>query len=520
MSEFALKTALPTYLRNEQQRIEKIAADAGLDFFPIVFEILTYDQMNEIAAYGGFPNRYPHWRFGMEYERLAKSYEYGLSKIYEMVINNNPSYAYLLEGNSLVDQKLVMSHVCGHVDFFKNNYCFRATDLDTGGRTVDPAVRRADYDPNRRWIDKMANHGSRVRRHVARQGIAKVEEFVDYCLSLENLVDLHAAFSGRRVIKDPDVEEKAVEIPRLRAGRDYMENFINPAEYLEDQRLKIAAEREKAKKFPEHAERDVLQFLMDYAPLERWERDVLEVIREEAYYFAPQWQTKIMNEGWATYWHSKLMTEKILDATEIIDYADHASGVLATSGGRLNPYKLGVELYRNIEERWDKGQFGKEWEECDDLEAKRNWNLRLGLGKKKILEVRALYNDVTFLDEFLTPDFCRDQKLFSFSWSNRNERFEIESREFKAIKEKLLFQMTNGGNPFIYVEDANFENRGELLLRHDHQGLDLRQDYAKEVMRSLVRVWKRPVNLSTITEGKPTLLRYDGKEHASRNARP
>ncbi len=207
-----------------------------------------------------------------------------------------------------------------------------------------------------------------------------------------------------------------------------------------------------------------------------------------------------------SFWHSRLMTTKILNASEIIDYADHNAGVMATSGGRLNPYKLGVELYRNIEERWDKGQFGKEWEECDDLEAKKNWNLRLGLGRKKIFEVRALYNDVTFIDEFLTPDFVREHKLFSFAWSNRNERFEIESREFRSVKEKLLFQLTNGGNPFIYVEDANFDNRGELLLRHDHQGLDLRQDYAKEVMRSLLRIWKRPVNVMTVAEGKPVML--------------
>jgi len=282
----------------------------------------------------------------------------------------------------------------------------------------------------------------------------------------------------------------------------------------------MEAEKEKSKKYPEHPERDVLRFLLDHAPLERWEHDTLEVIREEAYYFAPQWQTKIMNEGWASYHHSKLMTEKILDASEIIDYADHNAGVLATSGGRLNPYKLGVELYRNIEDRWNRGQFGKEWDECDDLEAKRNWNLRLGLGKKKIFEVRALYNDVTFLDEFLTPEFCREHKLFSFDWSNRNERYEIVTREFKAVKEKLLFQMTNGGNPFIYVEDANFDNRGELLLRHDHQGLDLRQDYAKEVMKSLVRVWKRPVNVMTVAEGKHVTLRYDGKEHSTRSQRP
>jgi len=515
MSEFALKTALPPYLRAEQEKISKIAAQAGLDFFPTVFEILTYDQMNEIAAYGGFPNRYPHWRYGMEYERLSKSYEYGLSKIYEMVINNNPSYAYLLEGNSLVDQKLVMAHVYAHVDFFKNNYCFRSTDLDTGGRTVNPAARPANYDPNRRWIDKMANHGARVRKHVARWGINRIEEFVDHCLSIENLIDPHAAFSGKRTRPDPDADDSAPEIPRLKS-KDYMESFINPEEYLEEQRQKMAAQKEKAKRFPEHPERDVLAFLLEHAPLERWERDVLEVIREEALYFTPQMQTKIMNEGWATYWHSKIMTEKVLDASEIIDYAENAAGVLATSGGRLNPYKLGVELFRNVEERWDKGQFGKEWEECDDLEAKKNWNLRTGLGKKKLFEVRALYNDVTFIDEFLTPDFCRDQKLFSFGWSNRNERYEIESREFKQVKEKLLFQLTNAGNPFIYVEEGNYENKGELLLRHDHQGVDLRTDYAREVLRSLVRVWKRPVNLLTVLESKPTLLRYDGKEHSSR----
>ncbi len=518
MTEFALKTSLPQYLRAEQLKIEAIAKGYGLDLFPLIFEILTYDQMNEIAAYGGFPNRYPHWRFGMEYEQLAKSYEYGLSKIYEMVINSNPSYAYLLEGNSLVDQKLVMAHVCGHVDFFKNNFTFRSTDLDATGR-IDPVRKVEGYDPNRRWIDKMANHGSRIRRATERHGIQKVEEFIDHCLSLENLIDPWGPFLGRHKETPDDVEHGEIEVPRLRS-KDYMESFINPPEYLDEQRKKIEEEREREKRFPERPERDVLMFLLTHAPLERWERDVLSVIREEAYYFMPQMQTKIMNEGWASYWHSRIMTEKVLDATEIIDYADHNAGVLATSQGRLNPYKLGVELYRHIEERWNKGQFGREWEECDSLEAKKHWDLRLGLGRRKIFEVRSLYSDVTFIDEFLTPEFCRDHKLFGFGWSNRNERFEIDSREFKPIKDKLLFRLTNAGNPFIYVEDANFENRGELLLKHEHQGVDLRADYAKETLRSLVRIWKRPVSLTTIIEGKQTIVRYDGREHSSRSSKP
>jgi stage V sporulation protein R len=517
MTQFAIKTSLPRYLRAEQDKVEAVAKDYGLDFFPVVFEMLTYDQMNEIAAYGGFPNRYPHWRFGMEYERLSKSYEYGLSKIYEMVINNNPSFAYLLEGNSFTDQKLVMCHVYGHVDFFKNNFSFRGTDLDATGQVVDP-IRRTDieYHPNRKWVDKMANHATAIRRVVDRHGIHKVEEFIDTCLSLENLIDAYSRFVVRSREPTIDEEPSEFEIPRLRA-KDYMEDFINPEEFLEEQKKKIEAERDKMKKYPPEPVQDVLRFMLENAPLERWERLILGIIREEAYYFVPQMQTKVMNEGWASFWHSKLMTERVADATDIIDYAENNAGVMSTSGGRLNPYKLGVELFRHIEERWDKGQFGREWDECDDLDQKRNWDLRLGLGRKKIFEVRSLYTDVTFIDEFLTPEFCIDHKLFTFAWSNRSDRFEIETREFKAIKEKLLFQLTNFGNPYIYVVDANWENRGELLLQHEHRGVDLRTDYAKETLQALVRVWKRPVAIATLSDGKPVILRYDGQEHSVRH---
>ncbi|TKD10375.1 SpoVR family protein [Polyangium fumosum] len=514
MSKFALNTALPRYLRAEQERVEAVAREYGLDFFPVIFEILTYDQMNEIAAYGGFPSRYPHWRYGMEYEQLSKSYEYGLSKIYEMVINNNPSYAYLLEGNSLTDQKLVMAHVYAHVDFFKNNFCFRSTDLDQKGNIIDPVRKTSPYDPDRRWIDKMANHGSRVARHIERHGINKVEDFIDRCLSLENLIDPWQPFSGRGTTKkgDEEEDEKPIEVPRLRA-KEYMESFINPEEYIEAKKKQLARDKPE-RKVPERPERDVLGFLLDHAPLERWERDVLEVIRDEALYFVPQRQTKIMNEGWAAYWHSKILTEKILDASEIIDYADNNAGVMATAPGRLNPYKVGVELFRYIEERWNKGRFGREWEECNDLDAKRSWDMRLGLGRQKIFQVRALYNDVTFIDEFLTPDFVLEQKLYTFGFSGRNDRFEIESRQFRDVKEKLLFSLTNFGDPYIRVIDANHQNRGELLLEHQHGGVDLRADYARETLVSLVRCWKRPVSVATRLDNKPVLLRYDGKEHS------
>lgn len=514
MATFATRIRLPRYLAVLQEKIERIAADEGLDFFPTIFEMLPYNQINEVAAYGGFPTRYPHWRFGMEYEQLAKSTEYGLSKIYELVINNNPAIAYLLEGNSLTDQKLVMCHVYGHVDFFKNNFSFRSTDLDASGPVVDPVVGGAGYNPDRKWVDKMANHGSIVRRIIDRQGIDKVEELVDYCLSLENLIDPWSPFILRhRPQKEDDDEPVAVEVPRLKA-KEYMESFINPEDYLEEQRRKLEEKQRQDKgRFPRERVQDVLGFLIEHAPLERWERAILTIIRDEAYYFLPQMQTKIMNEGWASYWHSKLMTEKVCDSSEIVDYAENNAAVMATSGPRLNPYKLGVELFRSVEERWNRGQFGAEWESIDSLDHKTNWDRRLGLGRKKIFEVRALYNDVTFIDEFLTPEFAMQHKLFSFEWSPRNERYEIATRQFQQVKEKLLSQLTNMGNPFLYVEDANYENRGELLLVHEHRGIDLRTDYSREAMRALHRLWKRPVVVRTLREDKPVLLRFDGKEH-------
>ena len=489
-------TRLPPHLRDIQREIEGYARGYGLDFYETSFEVLGYDEINMVAAYGGFPNRYPHWRFGMEYEQLSKGYEYGLSKIYEMVINNNPSYAYLLESNMDVDQKLVMAHVYGHVDFFKNNFSFAHT--------------------NRKMMDEMANHATRVRRIIDRVGIEPVENFIDRALSLENLIYQHAPHFAPRVKKDPGAPEERIEVRGFKNEREYMAQFINPKEFLAEQRKKLEDERTRSKKFPEKPERDVLQFLLEHAPLERWEADILSVVRDEAYYFAPQGQTKIMNEGWASYWHSTIMTERALEPWECIDYADHHSGTMAVQRGRINPYKLGIEMFRDIERRWNMGQFGKEWEECDDHDKKQSWDKKLGLGRQKIFEVRRVHNDITFIDTFLTPEFCREHEMFSYAFQEQGGQYVIESREFAKIKQRILYSLTNFGKPWISVQDANYRNRGELLLVHQHNGVDLRMDHATDTLANLQAIWSRPVHLQTLVDGKPTTLSFDGTDHAIR----
>ncbi len=468
-------TDLTPELRAHMERIKAKAAEVGLDFFEVVFEVLDFDTMNQIAAYGGFPIRYPHWRWGMEYEKLSKRDAYGMGRIYEMVINNDPSYAYLQESNSVTDQKLVMAHVYGHSDFFKCNFWFSKTD--------------------RHMIDRMANHATRVRRHIERQGQERVERFLDDCLAIEHLIDPHSAFVER---DDGEDFGKPPE-PERYAAKESMDPFINPREEMERQKKELA---EKAAadlaRFPRRPTRDVLLFLLRHAKLEDWQSDVLGIVRDEAYYFAPQGMTKVMNEGWATYWHSKLMTEHFLEDAEIIDYAEQHSGVVHMAPGGFNPYKIGVELFKDIERRWDAGQHGPAWDRLGGIGERERFDDKSMKGRDKIFEIRRIYNDVNFIDEFLTPEFVERHQMYQHARDPRTGEVKIVSRDFDRVKQTLLYRLTNMGQPFIHVADANYLNRGELYLAHEFNGFEVDADKSVEVLRALRRIWGRPVHLQAL----------------------
>jgi len=493
----------------QEQQIQRFARDIlgvargyGLDPIRTVFELISHDQLNEVASYGGFPTRFPHWRFGMEFEELSKGYSYGLSKIYELVINNDPCYAYLMKSNAIVDQKMVIAHVYGHSDFFKHNMWFSQT--------------------NRRMMDEMANHGTRVRRYLERHGETVVEEFLDRALSLEWLIDYHSVYSPAkpRMRYDFSDPEECHGVRRLKSEKEYMDRYINPPEFLEAQRKVIQEQTLQKRKFPEQPTKDILEFLIEYAPLDTWQRDILSIVREESYYFAPQALTKIMNEGWATYWHSRIMTEKVAEPSEIVDFADHHSSTLGMRPGTLNPYKLGVELWRDIEDRWNKGRFGRDYDECDELARRREWDLKLDRGRQKIFEVRRIYNDITFIDDFLTKEFCERAQMFVYRFNAQTNRYEINDRDFEAVKKNLLFHLTNMGHPMIQLVDGNFRNRAELLLKHVHEGVDVDLTEAKDALKNLQRIWQRPVNLETKADDQPKLLTFDGDKWTEEDAGP
>ncbi|HEY2892570.1 MAG TPA: SpoVR family protein, partial [Pirellulales bacterium] len=310
-------------------------------------------------------------------------------------------------------------------------------------------------------------------------------------------------------------EDEDLPRPGRFRSKGYMEQYINPPAALAAETAQRREQQKVEEKFPKEPVRDVMLFVLEHAPLKPWQLDVLSIVRDEAYYFAPQGQTKIMNEGWASYWHSTIMTRQGLLPSDVVNYCDHHSGTMATSAGRLNPYKLGLELLRDIEDRWNKGRFGKEYDECDDLAAKRDWNTAAGLGRAKIFEVRKIHNDLTFIDTFLTLEFCREHKLFSFGYNEDTNYYEIESREFPKIKQRLLFSLTHRGQPFITVRDGNYKNRGELYLEHEFNGVELQMAYARDTLVNLQRLWGRPVHIESVLEGEKTILSYDGSEHSA-----
>lgn len=526
-------TRLSERLEGARTEIEEYARKYGLDFYDTVFEAVSPREMLVAAARDGFPSRYEHWRFGMEYRMMKTQFDLGGMRIYEMVLNSDPALAYILNDNNDVNNKLVMAHVFAHVDFNKNNTHFQHTD--------------------RNMIDVMANHRRRLRQYGRRYGIDTVDDFVDSCLSISNLINFQAMEppqttrpkdDKKRFLDGEDDEDEEEPSARKRLRDDeymrwWQKEMVPEHAHPKEEKKK----KGKKRSIPEGGIRDVMLYLIENAPLEDWEVHTLSMMREEAYYFAPQRQTKIMNEGWATYWHTKIMRGEgmalqdertallnipllppILDFDEIDLYAGVNSGVLATSPMQINPYKLGFELWKDIEERWNRGLFGREYEDCMDYETKLQWDKKLNEGREFLFMVRELYNDFGFLNRFLTKDFCRKQKLFVYRLNPYHGWwYEISDKDWLAVKAKLLNQLTNAGEPVINIMDDNYKNRRELYLKHEHPGpeeFDLRIDHAKDTLKALQALWRRPVHIETILEEQRVRYSYDGTTHTVEELEP
>ncbi|WP_410769829.1 SpoVR family protein [Fontibacillus sp. BL9] len=463
--------------------IMEIADGFGLDYYPMRYEICPADIIYTFGAYG-MPTRFSHWSFGKMFNKMKMQYDFGLSKIYELVINSNPCYAFLLEGNSLIQNKLIVAHVLAHCDFFKNNMRFSNT--------------------NRDMVESMSATAERISHYELLYGADTVEAFIDSVLGIQEHVDPQL-IKPMRYDKRRQTEEKLRRAKESRQGPSR-----GDGQYDDLWSLDAAAEAGNTKDskpdspglFPPEPEKDVVWFIQEYSEtLEDWQRDIMSMLREEMLYFWPQMETKIMNEGWASYWHQRILRELDLTSEETIEFAKLNSSVVQPSRQSLNPYYLGLKIFEDIERRWDHpteeeiSRFGRE----------------PGKGREKIFEVRELDSDISFLRSYLTKNLVRELDLYIFE--KQGPEWKITDKTWENIRDQLVASRVNGGSPYIVVKDGDYQRGGELLLRHQYEGIELDLKYLERTLPYVFRLWGRPVHLETVVEDKTALFSYDGEKH-------
>ena len=458
------------------------AQEFGLDPYPTHFEVAPQHVIYELGAYG-LPARFSHWTFGRDYHRQKTSYEYGMSKIYEIVFNTDPCQAFLVEDNSMLSHKFVAAHVLGHCHFFKHNSYFAHT--------------------NRRMVEQMRLHADRIRAYEQEFGWREVEDFLDTVMTIEEHFDPTAPQLKRKTAEQHEED-------RLSAGRpastDY-DDIWNVSGYAD-------RPRPAGKKFPEEPEKDLLRFLIEYGrELTEWQRDILQIIRDEMMYFLPQMRTKIMNEGFASYWHEKILESLDLTSEEHWEFRRLHSSVLSPSGSKMqmNPYYVGFQILKDIERRWDgKIEVGDE-EETD-------WMGRAiarpsGQGRAKIFQVCEEDNDVTFLRKYLTEPLVKKLDLYTYKLQevDGEELWVVQDTDWRKVRDSIVDSMTNFGQPILTVEDGDYKRRGEMYLKHAFDGKALDPDYTERVLRNIQKLWSRPVHLETIKDDKPVLYSCDNE---------
>ncbi len=419
-------------LSKNAELIARVARDAGLDFYPVHFEICPAETLYTFGAYG-MPARFAHWSFGKAFYRMKAQYDFNLSKLYEMVINTNPAYAFLLDGNHALQNKLIMSHVYAHVDFFKNNYYFCRTDQN--------------------MLDRMAVHAEKIRDYEIRYGRETVEKTLDAVLAIQEHVNprnhIHASLFSRKPLKP---------------------SFTLPSPYDD---LWMREEQEEGR-IENDAEEDLLLYLAYHSPeLEDWQRDILSIIRAESLYFYPQMETKIINEGWATFWHGRIMRSLDLSDGEFVEFSLMHSQVIQPSARSINPYLLGLRIWEKLEKEYA----------IEDL-----------------FEIRKQENDLSFIRNYLDKELIEQLQLFNFR--KVGTQWQVTDLEWESVKGELLNSLVHGGHPRITVKERDFAGRGILYLYHHHEGQDLDIRYLEKTLVLMQTLWEKGIYLETVLDGK------------------
>lgn len=500
-------------------RIREIAESMGLLTTDIMFEVVPTQRVLEGMSYR-FPANFSHWSFGRDYERNRTIYEHtGQGIPYEQVWNFDSPKAFLVETNPLALNVLVLAHVYGHVDFFlANRYCQH-------GRSFAEIAEGA------------RNAAGRFQEYTSKYGLDEVEHIIDAAMTIQWHHDLDPF---EEEVPEEEIREQLIAIERAKLERP---NGVAGEVIRTQTKEEIEAIEEKLKgltlKTPPQPEYDLLRYIKTHSPnpLRPMAVDMLSVIRDQARALSYNGRTKLLNEGWATYIHVRIMRqlfqEELLTAEEHGVFNRFHSGVMRQNKKSLNWYRVGSALYEYIKERWDKGQFGREFDESEDRYKRARWDTGANLGNDKILEIRANYSDRMAVELFFTDDFIHDQELYIYQEQLDPESGQVvdviaESRP-EVLRAFLKRHLTLYGTPIIYVKDGNFNDNRELYLVHvgsPGSAPELDPQYEKGTLEKIFYLWGRPVHLETheiaeqkdgeITKVDRVLDTYDGTSHSSR----
>lgn len=433
MSEYTLSD-----LEAWDEKICEIARGYGLDWYPIAYETCDYREMIGHMSYHGMPSHYAHWSYGKSFERTHFMYNAGAEGLpYELIINSDPSIAYLMLENPLYLQILIMAHCVGHSDFFKNNRTFKGTDASTAPM-------------------RFRNAAKRIKNYIEDPsiGIEAVEKILDSCHAINYQVDRR----GRTRLSEKELRKKYVDLIKNDEKGEWKDFSLD--------------------KLPLEPEYDIMRFIMENNPkLTDWQRDIISIVHDESQYFWPQIRTKVMNEGWASFWHYKILHDLQLPDEHHLPFLKTHNAVLRPWGLKLNPYHLGFEIFKDIEKR-----FGLE--EC--------------------FLARELCNDENFILQYLTEEKARELNIFTYSpKGKKNPDWTIDDivdgeESWKDIRASLLQGVSGNMIPTIYVSEVKKDNT--LILQHEHDGRDLELDYADNCVRLMENLWNGKVKLYTIIE--------------------
>lgn len=434
-------------------QIEEMIAEIGLDTYPQEFEICSYEDMVGYEAYAGMPVRYPHWSFGKAYERKKTFYRYNLSGLpYEMVINSNPCLAYLMKDNTLLLQILTMAHVYGHNDFFKNNRLFKT-------------ATRAEHT-----LEMFGSHARRISDYIKDPsiGYARVERVVNAAHALR--FQIHRTV-GEKHLTPEEVKQKMI---------DHYSAPVSGHPLLEKRTDTLVPDLNR---IPLEAEEDLLLFIIRYASLSEWEKDIINIVRQESLYFLPQIETKILNEGWASYWHYKILNSLKLPQELYLEFLKRHNQVVSPFEGSLNPYHLGFKILEKLDQKGE-----------------------------NIFTVREQERDSSFLRRYLDEDTCREFNLFSFLKKGRDYYVkDIADKEgWKEVRNTLALNVGIQALPVIKVVEVGTKNN-LLMLDHEWDGRELQLDYAHQTLKHLAQLWGGKVRLRTVVRSSYQILETDGE---------